>query len=188
MFAGFLTNLQEIIDFLLLNQTTPKKESGSVVNPDSVDRISTMVEPVAKDGGSSLTINVNVIGNTAPVNIQPIIVNSERANALQNSARRYLGPQLPTSGAFKGELLRLHQMKGDVTAKTGDRGIIEKFSKKPVKLHFMSPAAKAAILEQQDNPFKMAYVVDGEVGTLDGVPSLYKIFEVHDAIEKEETA
>ncbi|MGJ5088507.1 hypothetical protein ACQR06_23480 [Bradyrhizobium sp. HKCCYLRH1065] len=183
VFAGFLTNLQELIDFLL--QTKGKAKDAATVKPSSIERVSTMVEPVAKDGGSSLTINVNVVGNTAPVNIQPIVINSERANAIQNSARRLLGPQLPTSGQFKGELLRLHQMKSDVTAKTGDRGIIEKFSKKPVKLHFMSPEGKAAILDQQDNPFKMAYVVDGEVGTLDGVPSLYKIYQVHDAIEPE---
>jgi hypothetical protein len=182
VFAGFLTNIQEIIDFLLNNQDKPKKAEN--INPESVGRISTMVEPVAKDGGASLTINVNVIGNTAPVNIQPIIVNSERANALQNSARRFLGPQPPASGSFKGELLQLHQMKGDISAKTGDRGVIEKFSKKPVKLHFMSPEVKAGIVDQQDNPFKMAYIVDGEVSTLKGEPALYKIHEVHDAIEK----
>jgi len=181
VFAGFLTNLQELIDFLLPNKGKPK--DASTINPASVERVSTLVEPVAKDGGSHLTINVNVFGNTAPVSVQPILINSERANALQNSARRFLGPQLPTSGLFKGELLRLHQMKGDITAKTGDRGIIEKFSRKPVKLHFMSPESKAAILDQQDNPFKMAYVVDGEVGTIDGVPSLYKIYEVHGAVE-----
>jgi hypothetical protein len=54
-----------------------------------------------------------------------------------------------------------------------------------VKLHFMTPEVKAAIVDQQDNPFRMAYVVDGEVGTIGGEPSrLYKIQEVHDAIEK----
>jgi hypothetical protein len=30
----------------------------------------------------------------------------------------------------------------------------------------------------------MAYVVDGEVGTIGGEPSLYKVYEVHDAIER----
>jgi len=85
---------------------------------------------------------------------------------------------------LEGELLQLHQMRGDIKAKTGDRGIIEKFSSKLVKLHFMTPEVKAAIVDQQDNPFRMAYVVDGEVGTIGGEPSLYKIQEVHDAIEK----
>jgi hypothetical protein len=75
-------------------------------------------------------------------------------------------------------------MKGDPKAKTGDRGVIEKFSTKPVKLHFMTPTVKSSIVDQQDNPFRMAYVVDGEVSTVGGEPGLYKIYEVHDAIDK----
>jgi hypothetical protein len=35
--------------------------------------------------------------------------------------------------------------EGDIKAKTGDRVIIEKFSSKPVKLHFMTAEVKAAI-------------------------------------------
>ncbi|UWU86163.1 hypothetical protein N2605_06845 [Bradyrhizobium yuanmingense] len=182
VFAGFVTNLQEIVDFLLLAQSKSKKVKA--VNPASVERVSEIVDPVAKDGGSTLTVNVHVQGNTAPVNIQPIIINHERANALQNQARRYLGPEIPTSGGFRSELLQLYQMKGDAKAKTGDRGVIEKFSKRPIKLRFMSPEVKAAIVDQQDNPFKMAYIVDGEMSTIRGEPALYKIYEVHDATEK----
>jgi hypothetical protein len=186
VFAGFMASLQEIIDFLLPSKgaDAQAKKVPEAVTSASVERISTIVEPVAKDGGSNLTISVTVSGNSAPVYVQPIIISSERANALQNSARRFLGPSPPSSGSFKGELLQLHQMRGDIKAKTGDRGIIEKFSSKPVKLHFMTPEVKAAIVDQQDNPFRMAYVVDGEVGTIGGEPSLYKIQEVHDAIEK----
>lgn len=181
-----MTNLQEIIDFLLgaKGADAAAKKVPSAVTAASVERITTIVEPVAKDGGSNLTLNVTVSGNSAPVYVQPIIISSERANALQSSARRFLGPQLPSTGSFKGELLQLHQMKGDKKAKTGDRGVIEKFSTKPVKLHFMTPEVKAAIVDQQDNPFRMAYIVDGELGTIEGEPSLYKIQEVHDAIEK----
>jgi hypothetical protein len=90
VFAGFIANLQEIIDFLLTQQG--KAKAPAAISHSSVERISTIVEPVAKDGGSNLTITLNVSGNTAPVLVQPIIINSERANALQNSARRYLGP------------------------------------------------------------------------------------------------
>lgn len=175
-----MANLHDIIDFLLQGKATDAsaKDVPKAITPSSVERISTIVEPVARDMGSNLTINVVVSGNSAPVTIQPIIISSERANALQSSARRFLGPPFPSSGSFQGELLQLHQMKGDIRAKTGDRGVIEKFSSKPVKLHFMTPEVKAAIVDQQDNPFRMAYVVDGEVGTIGGEPTLYKIYEI----------
>ena len=67
----------------------------------------------------------------------------------------------------------------DAAAKQEEKGISGMFN----GLMDM-PEVKAAIVDQQDNPFRMAYVVDGEVGTIGGEPSLYKIQEVHDAIEK----
>jgi hypothetical protein len=48
----------------------------------------------------------------------------------------------------------------------------------------MNPQVKASIVDTSDNPFKMAYIVDGEVSTVKGEPALYKIFCVHEAIEK----
>jgi hypothetical protein len=181
VFAGFIANIQDIMNFLLKQDTAtaPKGMTNA-----SVERVSNLVEPVANDSGSNLTINVNVSGNTGPVNVQPVVVTSEKANAIQNGVRRYLGQRLPANGSFKKELLHLQQMRGDPKAKTGDRGIIEKFSSKPVKLHFMTPQVKSMIVDQQDNPFKMAYVVDGEVSTVNDEPALYKIYEVHEAIEK----
>lgn len=177
--AGFVTNINEIINFILQQDKATK---SAAVTIGSVERISTIVEPVAKDSGSNLTITVT--GNTSPVTVNAVFVNSEKANAIQNGARRFLGASLPSSGHFEKELLHLHQMRGDLKAKTGDRGIIEKFSSKPVKLHFMTPNVKACIVDQSENPFKMAYLVDGEVSTVNGEPGLYKIYTVHDAIDK----
>ena len=179
VFGGFVTNLNDIIEFLLKQDKATKPPT---ISTGSVERIAAIIEPIAKDSGSNLIINI--VGNTAPVTVNPVIISSEKANAIQNGARRFLSATLPTHGSFEKELLYLDQMKGDPNAKTGDRGIIEKFSKKPVKLQFMNPAVKAAIVDQTENPFKMAYVVDGEISTVNGIPGLYKIHNVHEAIEK----
>jgi hypothetical protein len=176
--AGFVTNLQDIINWLLnLDKLKPPPDVDSA----SVERVATIFEPVAKDSGSNFIVNVK--DNTGTVIVAPIIVNSAKANAVQNGARRYLGAKPPSHGHFEKELLKLHQMKNDPNSKTGDRGIIEKFSKKPVKLHFMNPSVKGAIVDQPENPFKMVYVVDGEVSTVDGQPGQYKIYNVHEALE-----
>lgn len=53
-----------------------------------------------------------------------------------------------------------------------------------VKLLFLTPEAKAAILDKPENPFQWAYVIDGEVSTVEGEPALYKIAAVHEAIER----
>lgn len=176
--TGFLSNLNDLIQFFTAQE--PRKEL-SVTRSEAM-QLSKIVEPVAKDGGAQIVFEIK--GNTGPVTVNNIIVASERANAIQNNVRRFLGPAIPESGNFESEVLYLQQMRGDSETSLGDRGIIEKFSRRPVKLHFMNPKVKAAIVDQPENPFKMAYIVNGEVSTARGEPALYKITEVHDAIER----
>jgi hypothetical protein len=177
--SGFLANVNDLIKFFTVQE--PSKDL-TITRTEAL-QLSRIIEPVAKDGGAKLVFEIR--GNTAPVTINNIIVTSERANAIQNNVRRFLGPAIPENGRFEREVLYLHQMRGDSETSIGDRGVIEKFSRKPVKLYFMNPGVKAAIVDQPENPFKMAYIVDGEVSTAKGEPALYKVTMVHDAVERE---
>jgi hypothetical protein len=173
--AGFITNLSELIEYFRKPKPTPPAE----ITREDASRLSRIVEPAAKDGGSN--ISFTFIGNTAPIHVTNITVNSESANAIQNNVRRFLGPAVPDPGSFQSEVLYLHQMRGDPMSKVGDRGVIEKFSNKPVKLHFMTPESKAAILDTPF-PFKVAHVIDGQVSTVKGEPALYKVTNVHETL------
>src|SRR5262245_56411091 len=177
--GGFITNLNDLINYFLQQDKAPPTQ---VITRADAERVSDILEPVAKDSGSQL--NIVVTGNTGQVVVSPIIINSEKANAVQNGVRRFLGPSIPLQGQFEHEVMYLQQMRGDAKSKAGDRGVIEKFSIKPVKLHFMTPEVKASVLDQHQNPFKMAYVIDGQVSTVKGEPALYKISTVHEAIER----
>jgi hypothetical protein len=106
--------------------------------------------------------------------------NSQQANAVQNSARRYLGPRIPTTEVRHDVLLRLHQVRGGVSSKVGDLGIIEELSPARVKLSFASEEAKRKILEQPF-PFESIFVVDVEVKASEGKPAMYRILTVKDA-------
>jgi hypothetical protein len=179
--AGFLANVNDLIKFFTVQETS--KGADLTITRTEALRLSKVLEPVAKDGGAQIVFEIK--GNTAPVTVNNIVVTSERANAIQNNVRRFLGPTVPENGNFEKEVLYLQQMRGDSKTSVGDRGVIEKFSMKPVKLYFMTPEVKDAILDQPENPFKMSYVVDGEVSTAKGEPALYKVTKVHDAIERE---
>jgi hypothetical protein len=176
--AGFITNIQDLINFF----AAPRLSKHPRVARDEAERLSNMLQPVAKDGSGQLIIHV--VGNTGPITINAVTVNSERANAVQNGIRRYLEPSLPRRGRFEHELLYLDQIRGDPRSKTGDRGIIERFYPKAVRLQFSTPEAKGEILDTPTNPFKMAYEVDGHVTTSGGKPTLYRITAVHDARER----
>jgi len=173
--AGFVANLNELIEYFRIQRTIARDDPKTPTRSEA-ERVAKIVEPVAKDGGSQLNI---AIQGDAHFHLH---IDSERANALQNNVRRFLGPVVPEVGSFEREVLYLEQMRGNRASSVGDRGIIEKYSSRPVKLHFMSEEVKAAILEKPQNPFLMAYVVDGVVSTAHGEPALYKITNVHEAI------
>lgn len=174
--AGFIANLNDLVEyFRLLGPIRPEPKAPTRIE---AERLAKIIEPVAKDGGSQLNI---AIQGDVHVHMN-ISIDSERANAVQNNIRRFIGRPVPETGSFEREVLYLEQMRGNRSSSAGDRGIIEKFSPRPVKLHFMSEEVKAAILEKPQNPFLMDYVVDGQVSTARGEPALYKILKVHEAI------
>jgi hypothetical protein len=94
-----------------------------------------------KDGRANLFLNVS--GGDVHVHHH---YNSQQANAIQNTARRYLGPIIPTNEMYHDQLLSLYQVIGDASAKAGDRGTIEAISPNSVKLIFASEEVKRQIV------------------------------------------
>lgn len=177
--AGFVANLDDLMKFFMgykeLTTNAPTRKQA--------DQVIRIAEPIAKDSGSQLNIQVM---NGGVVNIhQTIHVTSLDANAMQNGAKRFLGPSLPGSYVVADQLMILDQVKNKATAKTGDFGIIEGISDRPVKLRFLSDDAKRRVLElDHENPLQCAFLVDAEVRSVEGKPILYQIIEVKDVIPK----
>jgi hypothetical protein len=166
--AGFVTHWDQLFRFFLalpisLMSPPTKREAEQAM---------AIMEPVAKDGGSQLFLNV--AGDLHVHNHY----DSQQANAIRNAARRYIGPQLPANQIQQDQLLTLFQVRGDVAAKVGDRGVIETISPDPVKLVFVSEDVKRIIVDQPSKPFQLIFLVDVEVRTVDGKPRLYRILAV----------
>lgn len=174
LLAGFYTNLSDVIAFFLGNpkeQTEPTRQQAM--------QVSSIVEPIAKDNASQMNIIFN-----GPVTLIPIVLNSLQSNAIQNSVSRYVGPKLPVTGVRPDELMTLEQVKNSAKTTTGDRGIIEAISDRPVKLQFLSDEAKRKVLDLHENPFQCVFLVDVEVRTVGGRPALYRVLEVKDVFPK----
>lgn len=176
LLAAFAGNLND----LMLYFAGLLPDTSSEITRVEATNVARIVEPVARDGGSQLFVQVTGDNNTLIVNN---IYSSERARAAQEGVRRFLGPELPSQGFFDHELLTLHQVRDQVRAKAGDKGVIEKFSGRPIKLIFTSEEAKRAVLDCV-LPFKKAFIVSGQLSTVGGQPALYKIFTVHDVIDR----
>jgi hypothetical protein len=138
-----------------------------------------VMEPVAKDGGANLFLNVS-----GDVHIHHHY-DSLKANAIQNSARRFIGETAPTNEVRQDQILSLFQVRGDASAKVGDRGIIESISPRPVKLIFASEEVKRQIIDQPENPFQKLFLVDIEAKATEGKVRLYRIFSVKDVLDRD---
>lgn len=177
--AGFVGNLDDLMKFFMGKTAAPadpptKKQAGQIVS---------MVEPIAKDSGAQLNIQV-MDGGTVNIH-QTVHVTSVDANAVQNGAKRFIGPALPSSFVATDQLMVLEQVKNSAKAKTGDRGIIEAITDRPVKLRFLSEDAKRKVLElDHENPLQCAFLIDVDVRTVEGRPALYQVIEVKDVIPK----
>ncbi len=179
--AGFVGNLQDVISYFL---GTTRAAPAGIPSTKQARQIGSIVEPIAKDSASQM--NIAIAGGVhfhAPVQIN---LTSLEANAVQNAAARFLGPSLPASCVASDQLMTLDQVKNRLKAKTGDYGIIETITDRPVRLQFLSEEAKRAVLElDHENPLQSVFLVDVEVRTVEGKPRLYRIIEVKDVIPKD---
>jgi len=111
-------------------------------------------------------------------------VDSQRANAIQNKARREIEALAePSKGLHEKVLLRWYQARGVAESKAGDRAIIESISSLPVKTICANDVIKMQMILEEGNPFREAYIVDVMVDTIRGKPALYKILAIHDKFE-----
>lgn len=181
VFAGFVANTNDLVNFFLEKNSKPSVEPTQ----RQAKQIAQIIEPVAKDFGSQMNMNVMEGGVVHIHHHHHFSINGMEANAVQNGVTRFLGPQLPSSKMMPDQLMVLEQVKNNPAAKTGDRGIIEAISNRPVRLHFSSEQTKRAILDMHHNPFDCVFQVNVEVRSTNGRPAIYRILEVTEIIEPE---
>jgi len=113
VYASFVINLNDLVNFFL-GKSHDLKEKPTHKQAKNLIKI---VDPVAKDGGSQLNI---IVADGGTLNIGSI-----DANAIQNSANRYIGPQLPSTQFLTDRIMILEQVKNDAKKQGDKAGIVE---------------------------------------------------------------
>lgn len=156
------------------------EQTPAVLDMPSLNNLTRLVEPIAKDRGATLNIHtINIYGNVE----NSLNVTSLDANAIQNNAKREMENLKEPISAYQHQVvLYFSQARGD--NKKGDTGIIELISKKEVKVAFDNQALKSRmIIDAEHNIFDRAYIVDVKVQTVNDKPVLYTITEFYESIE-----
>jgi hypothetical protein len=140
-----------------------------------------ILEPVAKDHGSQLNFTVSNGGHV----INQFFVNSEQANAAQNTIRREIGLlNEPDDHTQRKQVMTWYQTKFDEKSQTGNKAVIERISKSPVKVIFENGAVKRALMagdQRFSKPWnELAYIVDVTVQTVQGIPKVYTVINYYD--------
>lgn len=174
-FAAHLNDAFQYLTSLSLNRPELSKKDLK-----DIDKIA---EIIAKDPQS--TINLTVYNG--PVQINTYTYNSQDMNAAQNNIRREMSRSpLPDADIYEKELFYWWQARGDLRAKAGDKGKIERFSDRPVKVIFPSEEVKAQLLDTDSNPFKLVFVVDVQVERIGNQVAAYKVFKVYESFDPHE--
>ena len=68
--------------------------------------------------------------------------------------------------------------------RTGDRGIIERISDRPLPVYFPTEEStiKYKMTSGDFNPSKIAYIVDVDVQSVQGEPVAYTVMKLHDIV------
>lgn len=141
--------------------------------------LSDCVNVTANDPGSQ----INFIAHSGAKQEINYIVSHTDANASQNVIHKQIeSMKEPEKLKYEKQLLRWHQTRFDEKSEYGDRAIIESITRRPVKVIFINEKTKNAMISDVEHgkPWQeLAYVVDVEVQTIDGVPKLYTITDFY---------
>src|SRR5690554_554313 len=172
----WINHAKSILDWLLAKTDKKPKDLAKI----DYKQWNSILEPVAKDFASQLTFSVSDNGRV----INQFFINSSEANEAQNRIRHELEKiDEPDDQVHKNKVMTWYQTKFDAESHTGDKAIIESITKRPLKVIFENNAVKEAMLKGDprfSRPWhELAYLVDVEVQTINGVPKVYTVINYH---------
>lgn len=189
-FADYADKFNNIVEFTkyvksVLYSVINKKDEETGIVPSTpltdiqdLKNFNNFINPIAKDRSSQLNAGaINISGNVI-INFN---LSSLEANAAQNKIKNLIGEmQEPIQSSYKKEIFIWHIAKNDVKSQSGDKGIIEKISKKPCKVIFANEKIKSEMIDIDENPLHKAFVVDVDVSTIQLKPIAYKITKMYE--------
>ena len=176
--VGFAKHLKLAYDWL----TGRSNEKPEAIEKTTLQNLSSIVEPVARDNGSQ--------ANFAAVNVQgDFVVNlhmtSTEANAAQNAIRRELETSRePVTGIHEEVVMYWAQARNQPESQAGDKAVIERLYKGAVRVRFANDGLKTKILYDEPHPFNKAFIVDVAVDAIEDKPVLYKVLALHEVIDR----
>lgn len=169
----FFKNLYALKEFFLGKSKEPPPNTTTNTAKNLLD----IVNPISKDIGSQ--INFHASGNST-INV---IINQEEASLITKRCQSWIDMQrIPNKINYSEEIFYWWQTRDTFSNRTGDKGIVEKITKKPVNTYISDHDIKARMIE--GDIFNKLYLVNLQVDNIEDKPSLYRITDIIDIFDK----
>lgn len=188
----FIENTNTILDFtkhlanvinLLKSKDSEIQNSEQLPSPNTLTNIQGLVSPILNDPNGKITLEGCQFGDNCNVSI---FLDSKDARKIHAKAQELKNIKpTPDSNIKEQALLVFTQTNGSTKNINSDKGVIESITKGAVKVRFASDELKKSMLLEQ-HPYKVAYIVDVEIETVDNKPRLYKVLKFHECIDLSE--
>lgn len=185
----FIENTNTILDFtkhianvinLLKSKNNIIQNTEQLPSTNTLTNIQGLVSPILNDPKGKITLEGCNFGDNCNVSI---FIDSNEARKIHAKAQEIKNfKPTPDSNIKEQVLLFFTQTNGSTKNINSDKGVIESISKGSVKVRFASNELKRSMLLEQ-HPYKVAYIVDVEIETVDNKPRLYKVLKFHEYID-----
>lgn len=168
------------------------------VGPEDASDLARFIEPMTGRAGAKLGIaharfqKTRMDGDRYEEVFAEYWMNDNEINRAAVNMTKLSDPErqsaAPKSTTVREVLMTFQQADktpGKERGRTGDRVIITSVTSKPLPVYFPSEAStiKRRILDQTENPFSKAYIVDAIVEYVGDVPKLYRVIELHEIVD-----
>ena len=176
-FVSFVSYAKSTYEYF----TKKTREKPKEFNKDELKNFDCIIDPIAKDNGGQL--NISSLRIEGDVVINNFSITTQDAQEAQNTIRKEIqNLDTPKIATYTKVVLYMYRAVNDPN-RSGDKGIIESISEKPLKLIWDDAAFKEQIINADTNFFSVSFLVDCEVHTVrGGEPIAYKITKIHEII------
>lgn len=165
-------------DFLLTGKKTEEVDNLDIKDLSNLQKI---IEPGTHTNNNVI---INIKGKNNKVVLNPLSVNENESRIIRDRIREEKKELTHKEKSVKtNQALYLEQIKRNLDSKKGNKGVIKELNENSLNLIWQNESEKQEMLNCDDNPLKMIFIVDVEIVDVNSETKLYKILKLHEIIE-----
>ena len=170
--------IKSTYDYLL---TGKKDDENDKLDIKDLNNLLKVIEPGTHTNNN---IYIQIKGKDNNIILNPLSANETESRVIRDRIREDKKELSQKDKKIElKQALYLDQIKRDLDSKKGNKGIIKQLNENSLNLIWDNDDDKQKMLNCDDNPFKMIFIVDVEIIEVNLETKLYKIIKVHEILE-----